>query len=143
MTLTSIGSVLESILGSQSHRQADLLADFFASQGSNPARLISTASSKSTALALRSKHILFLSISSTLARLIVGAAADYLSPIVDTQAEDRRRGFSAKRSTLTVVCMVIETAVFAYTAGFLETEKGLWVLSVGMGAMYGAIFTLT
>lgn len=143
MTLTSIGSVLESMLASQSHPHADVFADFLASQGLNPTRLIYTASSKSTALSLRSKHILFLSISSTLARLIVGAAADYLSPIVTTQAEDRRRRFSAKRSTLTVICMAIETAVYVYTAAFLDTERRLWVLSVGIGAMYGAIFTLT
>lgn len=143
MTLTSIGSILDSILASRSRQNITLLSDFFAMQGSNPARLLATASSKSTALALRSKHILYLSISSTLARLIVGAAADYLSPIVISQAEERRRKISAKRSTLTVACMAVETAVFVYTAAALETEKGLSVLSLGMGAMYGAIFTLT
>lgn len=143
MTLTSIGSILESVLASPSNHSGNIMANFFLAQGVNPVRLISTATSKSNALALRSKHILFLSISSTLARLIVGAAADYLSPVVETQAERRRRGLSAKRSTLTVLCMGIETAVYVYTAAFLKTEKGLWVLSAGMGAMYGAIFTLT
>lgn len=143
MTLTSIGSILDSILASHSRQNINLLSDFFVMQGSNPARLLTTATSKSTALALRSKHILYLSISSTLARLIVGAAADYLSPIVTSHAEERRRKMSVKRSTLTVICMAIETAVFIYTAAALETEKGLTVLSLGMGAMYGAIFTLT
>jgi hypothetical protein len=143
MTLTSIGSVLESLLASPADHSGNIMADFFLAQGHNPARLISTATSKSNALALRSKHILFLSISSTLARLIVGAAADYLSPVVETHAESQRRRFSAKRSTLTVLCMAIETAVYVYTAAFLQTERGLWVLSAGMGAMYGAIFTLT
>ncbi|KAJ9123953.1 hypothetical protein QFC22_000744 [Naganishia vaughanmartiniae] len=143
MTLTSIGSILDSILASSSRQHINLLSDFLAMQGSNPARLLITATSKSTALALRSKHILYLSISSTLARLIVGAAADYLSPIVSSHAEERRRNISAKRSTLTVICMAIETAVFIYAAAALETEKGLTVLSLGMGAMYGAIFTLT
>ncbi|KAJ9094313.1 hypothetical protein QFC19_007998 [Naganishia cerealis] len=143
MTLTSIGSILDSILASHSRKHPNVLSDFFVLQGSNPARLLTTASSKSTALALRSKHILFLSISSTLARLIVGAAADYLSPIVISHSEERRRRIGAKRSTLTVLCMAIETAVFVYAAAALETEKGLTVLSLGIGAMYGAIFTLT
>lgn len=41
------------------------------------------------------------------------------------------------------MCAILLAGVFAWSAGALQTEQGLWVLSAGTGVMYGALFTLT
>lgn len=41
------------------------------------------------------------------------------------------------------LCSAILAAIYAWSAGMLESEAGLWVLSGGVGTFYGALFTLS
>lgn len=50
------------------------------------------------------------------------------------------------RAAMTGTCALLLGAVYVFAAAGLQGEKGekrLWVLSVGVGGMYGALFTLT
>lgn len=55
----------------------------------------------------------------------------------------RKRPIRLYRSSFAALCSLILAAVYAWNAGWLESEKGLWVLSGGVGTFYGALFTLT
>jgi hypothetical protein len=127
MILSSIGSILVSLLPTESSHQLSLLLSVPADGAASP-------------LALRSRHILILSLSSTAARLLAGVIADYLSPIIPPEGSRR---VLVKRSTLAAGCVAVLLAVFLWGAVGLETERGLWVISAGVGSMYGAVFTLT
>jgi hypothetical protein len=95
-------------------------------------------------LALRSHHVLLLSISSTAARLATGIIADYISPVIqDDGANGAKRRMIVRRSGLAAGCLVVLTGVFLWGAMGIATEKGLDVLSIGVGAMYGSVFTIT
>lgn len=119
------------------------------------------------ALGLRNKHVMILSLTSTLSRLITGVLADYLCPplvavpasrdstgeggaVDDIDQEGRpkmvfvrQRPIRLYRSMFAALCSVILAGVYAWSAGWLDSEKGLWVLSGGVGTFYGALFTLT
>lgn len=55
----------------------------------------------------------------------------------------RKRKVRLSRSAFAAVCSLVLAGVFAWCAGWLGNEGGLWVLSGGVGALYGALFTLT
>lgn len=55
----------------------------------------------------------------------------------------RKRKVRLSRSAFAAVCSLVLAGVFAWCAGWLRNEGGLWVLSGGVGALYGALFTLT
>jgi len=55
----------------------------------------------------------------------------------------RKRPIRLYRSSFAALCSLILAAVYAWNAGWLDSEKGLWVLSGGVGTFYGALFTLT
>lgn len=95
-----------------------------------PSRLGSAVAPSDSALTLRTRQIFLLSASSTLARLLTGLVADYLCPT------------KLRRSTLVATCCALLALIFAYSAGVLESVKGIWVLSLGVGWLYGALFTL-
>lgn len=108
------------------------------------------------ALNLRNKHVFILSLTGTIARLLTGLSADYLSPPLvaipaphsdDPQAPThlfvRKRKQIIPRSVYAAICAVMLAAVFGWCAGYLQTESGLWVLSAGTGGLYGALFTLS
>ncbi|WVQ72215.1 hypothetical protein IAR50_001762 [Cryptococcus sp. DSM 104548] len=137
MVIASIGSILTSLLPS-------------------PTSLLALASSNP--LQLRNKHVFLLSLSSTLARLITGILADYLSPPptpfrnpehVDGDPSKPEHVFRQvkkvrlTRSGFAGVCAAVLAGVFAWAGGWLRGEGGLGVVSVGVGATYGALFTLT
>jgi hypothetical protein len=128
MILSSIGSILVSLLPPESSHQLPSLISVPADFAPSP-------------LALRSRHILILSLSSTAARLLAGVIADYLSPIIPPPEGSRR--VLVKRSTLAAGCVTALLAVFLWGAIGLKSERGLWVISAGVGSMYGAVFTLT
>lgn len=108
------------------------------------------------ALRIRNKHVFILSLTGTIARLLTGITADYLSPplvaIPAPPSDDpdapthlfvRKRKQIMPRSIFAAISAVILAAVFGWSAGFLKSERGLWVLSAGTGGLYGALFTLT
>ncbi|ODN86849.1 hypothetical protein L198_07214 [Cryptococcus wingfieldii CBS 7118] len=138
MVIASIGSILTSLLPA-------------------PTSLLSLASPNP--LKLRNKHVFLLSLSSTLARLITGILADYLSPPPTpfknpehtpgdpTKPEHVLRQVKKVRLTrsgFAGLCAGVLAGVFGWGgSGWLRGESGLGVVSVGVGAMYGALFTLT
>ncbi|ODN73718.1 hypothetical protein L202_07258 [Cryptococcus amylolentus CBS 6039] len=137
MVIASIGSILTSLLPS-------------------PTSLLSLASPNP--LKLRNKHVFLLSLSSTLARLITGILADSLCPPpTPFKNPDHTPGDPSKpehvfrqvkkvrltRSAFAGLCAGVLAGVFGWGSGWLRAEGGLGVVSVGAGAMYGALFTLT
>ncbi|KAK8844774.1 hypothetical protein IAR55_006624 [Kwoniella newhampshirensis] len=137
MVLSSIGSILTSLLPST-------ISALSSSTDTNP-------------LALRNKHVHLLSLASTVSRLVTGLLADYLSPPLTSLPNPKHRTDPSapshifvrtkkvrlSRSAFIGLCSIILSAVFAYCVVGLEGEKGLSVLSGGVGSMYGALFTLT
>jgi hypothetical protein len=129
------------------------------SQWATPTAISTLTDSKG--LTLRNKHVFILSVSSTLARLITGFAADYLAPAPvavpapanDNDSDDeaaapahyfiQRNPVILRRSTFTALCAAALALVYAWSAAWLDDEAKLWVLSGGVGALYGALFTLT
>lgn len=114
-----------------------------------------TTFASDTALSYRNKHVFILSIASTLSRLATGFAADYLAPApvpVPSHSDDphapqhifeQRKPIILRRSAFCALCSAALAGVFAWAAVYLDRESRLWVLSGGVGALYGAIFTLT
>ena len=99
-------------------------------------------------LALRSHHVLLLSISSTVARLATGIIVDYISPVVVDESivvgEDHgRRKRVVRRSMLAAGCLGVLAGAFLWGALGVKTVNALDGLSVGVGGMYGAVFTIT
>ena len=137
-----------------------------ATMGSILTSLLPHATAKSStldpinALGLRNKHVRILSLTSTIARLATGLSADYLAPSLvavpnprynpDDADDDmpqhlyvRKRKVRLTRGAFVAICSFVLAAVFAWSAGMLSSESGLWVLSGGVGSLYGALFTLT
>jgi hypothetical protein len=113
---------------------------------------------------------MILALCSTLARLLVGVTADILAPPLtavpapqssisrytdnDSNIDDpeavkppthiwvRKDKVRLTRSAYAALCAVVLAGVFALSAGELESESGLWILSGGTGVFYGALFTL-
>jgi hypothetical protein len=48
-----------------------------------------------------------------------------------------------RRSTLAALCALALAGVYAWNAMWLDSEAWLWILSGGVGALYGALFTIT
>lgn len=107
-------------------------------------------------LALRNKHVMILSLTGTIARLLVGITADLLCPpptaVPAPPSDDpdapahvfvQKKRIWLRRSSFAVLAIVALAAVCAYAAGVLQSEEGLWVVSAGTGSLYGTIFTLT
>ncbi|OCF41051.1 hypothetical protein I317_05162 [Kwoniella heveanensis CBS 569] len=144
MVVASIGSIITSLLPPTSLR---LPAFVNIASIDNP-------------LALRNKHVFLFSIFSTLSRLVTGILADYLAPPLQAKPNPahrhdptapshlfvRKRQVRLSRSAFAALCAIVLGGLFAWCAGMLggegQGEKGLSILSGGVGAMYGAIFTL-
>jgi hypothetical protein len=127
----------------------------------NPTALTSTpplvlTAAKDQALMLRNKHVFILSISSTLSRLVTGVLADHLAPaavaVPAPHSDDpdapthyfvQKKPIIMHRSMLAAICAALLGLVFAWAAGWLYTEGTLWLLSFGVGSLYGALFTLS
>ncbi|TYJ53050.1 hypothetical protein B9479_006329 [Cryptococcus floricola] len=160
MVIASIGSILTSLLPSPP--PTSLLSLSLASPNPNP-------NPSPNPLQLRNKHVHLLSLSSTLARLLTGLLADLLSPPptpfknphptpapapADPDPDPAKpatpehvfrqvRKVRLTRSAFAGLCAGVLGGVFGWGGGWLEGERGLGVVSVGVGAMYGALFTLT
>jgi len=151
--IASIGSFLTSLLppttSSTSSHSLDILL--------SPLSILSTTStSDEEALNLRNKHVFILSLTGTIARLLTGISADYLAPplvaVPAPHSDDphapthlyiRKRKQRLSRSLFAALCAVLLAGIFGWSAGYLQSEKGLWVLSAGTGGFYGALFTLS
>lgn len=155
MILSSIGSILDSLVRRSSAVGQPILAEFKFKRreaaGSPISGLffdmassltVNPAESDDELLALRSHHVFLLSISSTLARLVTGAVADYLAPVVPSTSGGVRKTIIS-RSVLASVSLAVMSGVFLWGGVLLHTEQGLSVVSVGIGAAYGTFFTLT
>lgn len=158
MVIASIGSILTSLLPPTI--RSSLVAWTASFQ---PLSLLSTRSSSAlsphpgpNALALRNKHVSLLSLTGTVARLLVGITADYLAPpptaVPAPPSDDpnapthlfvQKKKVRLRRSTFAALCALALAAVLAWSAAWLEDEPRLWVLSAGTGMLYGALFTLT
>lgn len=151
--IASIGSFLTSLLPPTTEMSAIGSFDMFTA--SPTFTLLSTASD-AEALRLRNKHVFILSLTGTIARLLTGITADYLSPPLvavpappsnDPDAPDhmfiRKRKQILPRSLYAAISALLLAAIFGWSSGFLKTERGLWVLSAGTGGLYGALFTLS
>jgi hypothetical protein len=117
-----IGSIIDSLLAK--------------AQGEDVIVVISNVISNA---ALRRHHVQNISISNTLARLIVGASSDWLSRPTPPSLGRTRPHFS-RVAFLALVCFTSAT-VFFYSGAGLSVD-GLWILSVGIGSMYGGFFSL-
>lgn len=115
-----------------------------------------SAATDAEALRLRNKHVFILSLTGTIARLLTGFTADYLSPplvaVPAPPSDDpdapthlfvRKRRQILPRSLYAAISAMILAAIFGWSSGFLKSERGLWVLSAGTGGLYGALFTLS
>jgi hypothetical protein len=116
MVLSNIGSIANSL--STDHDDAD------------------------NSLALRSHLVLLLSVSSTVARLVTGVLVDYLSPVSPPPGGVNRRR-TIDRSILAAGCLVVLSGALLWGALGVRSVKGLDLLSIGVGGMYGAVFTIT
>lgn len=47
-----------------------------------------------------------------------------------------------RRSTLVATCVGLLAGIFVYAASVLESVDGIWVVSLGVGWLYGALFTM-
>lgn len=140
MVIASIGNILTSLLPPETLK-AEIMDVISA-----PFTTFSRSAKENSALALRNKHVLILSVCSTVARLATGFTADYLAPSY-TDENGRRahdvRAVRLMRTTFNALCCSTLGLIFLWTARFLDNESRLWVLSSGVGTLYGAIFTLT
>jgi hypothetical protein len=164
MIIASIGSILTSLLPPTIRSSLVAWTASF-----HPLSLLSittTATTGSTsalsshpapnALVLRNKHVSLLSLTGTVARLLVGIMADYLAPpptaVPAPPSDDpnapthlfvQKKKVRLRRSTFAALCALALAAVLAWSAAWLEEEPRLWFLSAGTGMLYGALFTLT
>lgn len=149
--MASIGTILTALLPPDAHSFSSALRIFSGWQGATM-----SVTAVDTALLLRNKHVFILSISSTLSRLVVGFAADALAPaptaVPAPHSDDidapthyfvQKKPVILHRSALTAICATALAVVYAWSAAFLDAESRLWILSGGVGTLYGALFTLT
>lgn len=161
--MATFGSIVTALLPSEAMLALSALgqATTQAFQLFNPTALTSMpplvlTTAKDQALMLRNKHVFILSISSTVARLVTGVLADYLAPAAvavpaphsdDPDAPShyfvQKTPIIMRRSMLAAICSGLLALVFAWAAGWLGSEGMLWILSLGVGSLYGAIFTLS
>ncbi|RXK42690.1 hypothetical protein M231_00246 [Tremella mesenterica] len=158
--IASIGSILTSLLPSTTSFTPSSSISFLSQF---------TIFTQSSALSLRNKHVYILSFSGTISRLLTGFIADRLSPPLvaipnpaykpdgepdsrsgSSSSDDipphlfvRQKPVIVSRSVYAGICGIFLAGVFAWSAGWLESERGLWVLSAGTGALYGSLFTLS
>jgi hypothetical protein len=166
--MASIGSILTSVLPPVSPDQ--VLASCFSSPPHFALRGFMTQRAVSPdPLTLRNVQVTILAVSSTLARIATGFLADYLAPplvavpiradVVSGTPSETGTGDDADempkvkyvrlhpvrmwRMTFAGICAAVLGGVFVLGASIVKDEKTVWILSVGVGAMYGSLFTLT
>ncbi|KAF9001869.1 major facilitator superfamily domain-containing protein [Cyathus striatus] len=90
------------------------------------------------------RQVRLLSLSNTVTRLVVGPVADFMSPVVAISLSDV---FRFSRSCLSRVMFLSGPAVlismtFVSMNIWVTSRGNIWVLSVGTGISYSAIFTV-
>ncbi|BGP38512.1 hypothetical protein JCM10450v2_002460 [Rhodotorula kratochvilovae] len=124
MYMASLGAIVSSLAGSRSL---------------HPGR--------TSALALRKRHIALLSIANTASRLVVGAASDYLASSATSSSAETKDRQPAWRKHVRLIfvaaaCVVL-AAAYGWGATGLSTPAGLWIVTLATAVAYGTVFTLT
>ncbi|TFK76555.1 MFS general substrate transporter [Pluteus cervinus] len=83
------------------------------------------------------KQIRLLSLANTISRVVMGPLADFLSPV----GLDLTSRWMSRVVFLSLTSLLV-TSSFLWTALFARAELDVWGLSVGIGAGYGATFTV-
>jgi len=108
-----------------------------------PSDLIQTLASGSEQAA--SLQVKILSVSNTLSRLLVGPVADFLSPVFSYQP---LKGFTTirKHRISRMVFLFGSASLLALTCAWMvfgvQSRHDAWILSVGTGLTYGAVWTV-
>ncbi|KAE9399257.1 MFS general substrate transporter [Gymnopus androsaceus JB14] len=106
-----------------------------------PATLVQSLATEQSA----SLQVKILSISNTISRLLVGPLADFVSPVFSYQ---RLEGFTTirKHRMSRIVFLSGAASLLALTCTWMlfsvQTRHDVWLLSVGTGITYGAVFTV-
>ncbi|KAL0947033.1 hypothetical protein HGRIS_013175 [Hohenbuehelia grisea] len=91
------------------------------------------------------RQVKLLSLANTLSRIVVGPLADFVSPVVAFLPPDGstipRRHYISRISFLTAASLLL-AATFLVVSLTVRSQGQLWILSVGCGISYGAIFTV-
>lgn len=102
----------------------------------------SFTSAEDDSLGIRSHLVLLLSVSSTVARLVTGVLVDYLAPVSVSPSGTGRRTV-LNRSAIAAGCLVVLAGALLWGALGVKDIKSLNWLAIGVGGMYGAVFTIT
>ncbi|KAH8117341.1 MFS general substrate transporter [Phellopilus nigrolimitatus] len=100
--------------------------------------------STSSAASATAVQVRLLSLSNTLSRLLVGPLADFVSPVA-SYLPSGSIYFARKHRISRIAFLSAASALLALTYSWMElcvrSREGLWVLSIGTGVAYGAVFT--
>ncbi|KII88648.1 hypothetical protein PLICRDRAFT_124849 [Plicaturopsis crispa FD-325 SS-3] len=92
-----------------------------------------------------STQVRVISLSNTITRLFVGFAADFVSPVA-SYLPNGSRGFTRKHFISRVAWLsgmsLLLALTFLWTEIGIKTQSSVWPLSIGVGIVYGASFTL-
>ncbi|KAF9069867.1 major facilitator superfamily domain-containing protein [Rhodocollybia butyracea] len=108
-----------------------------------PSQFIQTLTSEGEQVA--SLQVKILSVSNTLSRLLVGPVADFVSPVFSYQHPE---GFTTvtKHRMSRMVFLSGSASLLAITCAWMvfgvQTRHDVWLLSVGTGITYGAVWTV-
>ncbi|KAJ6496568.1 MFS general substrate transporter [Mycena vitilis] len=82
-----------------------------------------------------------LALTNTVARLLIGPIADYVSPTTSGPLPTHRKHYISRAVFLAGPAVVLALSFFWMEVG-VESQADIWVLSVGTGIAYGATFTV-
>ncbi|TFK54969.1 MFS general substrate transporter [Heliocybe sulcata] len=90
-------------------------------------------------------QVRLLSLANTISRLVVGALADYISPVL-SYLPNGDQLFLRKHLISRMSFLSLSSAILAITVAIVQlsakVQGGFWVLSVGTGTTYGMTFTV-
>ncbi|KAJ3987136.1 MFS general substrate transporter [Lentinula detonsa] len=92
-----------------------------------------------------SLHVKILSISNTTSRILVGPLADFISPVFSYQHPEGYltiRKHRISRMVFLFGAASLLAATCAWMVFGVRTQHDVWLLSVGTGITYGAVFTV-
>ncbi|KAF5381123.1 hypothetical protein D9615_003866 [Tricholomella constricta] len=94
---------------------------------------------------ITANQVKLISVSNTLSRLLVGPLADFLSPVasyLSTGAIVYPRKHRISRVVFLSGPILVLAAAFLWMEIGVESREAVWMLSIGTGINYGAVFTV-